>query len=150
MTHGITYTLGRSLFVALTNRCNSVSLIESRGPGFVLSASSGFMPLPDGFEPTWEEITTAVASAYTAAAAEPPAAVVFAGAGEPLLRMRVLEEAARSIATAHAPPAIRVNTNGLVAGSAVKDIATRLRGAGVTMASIALMSADEDQATPQS
>ena len=44
----VTYSLARGLYVALTNQCNAVSLIQSRGPGFVMPPASGFAPLPDG------------------------------------------------------------------------------------------------------
>lgn len=144
MSAQLTYTLGRSLYLALTNRCNSATLIETRGPGFALRESSGFTPLDEGFEPTAAEALAAVSAAY-ATAADGFDAVVFAGVGEPLLRLRVLEEASRAISTAHAPPALRLNTNGLVAGSSADDVATRLRDAGVTAASVALMSADPEQ-----
>ena len=34
-----TYTLGRSLYVPITSRCNSIPLPVTRGPGFVLPES---------------------------------------------------------------------------------------------------------------
>eukprot|EP00966_Prymnesium_polylepis_P315567 7291726-Prymnesium_polylepis.1 len=76
----ITYTLGRSLYITLTNRCNSVSLIESRGPGFAVPASSGFAPLREGFEPNAADILEAARDAATEHGAYE--SIVFAGAGE--------------------------------------------------------------------
>ena len=87
---GITYRLGRTLYVALTNSCNAVSLIQSRGPGFAMPVQSGFAPLPEGFTPSAEEVYQAVEAAqgdYDS--------IAFAGAGEPLLRLGVLEQAAQ-------------------------------------------------------
>ena len=56
---GLSYTLGRTLYVALTNRCNSVPLFSTRGPGFQMPAASGFAPLPDGVEPSAEQVAEA-------------------------------------------------------------------------------------------
>ena len=39
------------MYVALTNECNSVTLIASRGPSFKMPVSSGFVPLDNGKEP---------------------------------------------------------------------------------------------------
>ena len=41
---GLSYTLGRTLYVALTNRCNSVPLFSTRGPGFQMPAASAPPP----------------------------------------------------------------------------------------------------------
>ena len=71
---GLSYTLGRTLYVALTNRCNSVPLFSTRGPGFQMPAASGFAPLPDGVEPSAEQVAEAVAAAADVDA------VCFAGA----------------------------------------------------------------------
>ncbi|KAL1526189.1 hypothetical protein AB1Y20_014917 [Prymnesium parvum] len=148
---GVTYALGRSLYVALTNRCNSVSLISSRGPGFTLPPGSGFVPLADEFEPCADEVYRAVVSASSRLDGAHGAfeSVVFAGAGEPLLRLRTLEEAARLIDADGIAP-LRVNTNGLVAGSSAEDVAARLRDARVGAASVALMTADPEQEAPPS
>ena len=106
---GLSYRLGCSVYVAVTNRCNSVTLIGSRGPGFVMPAASGFEPLPDGMaaEPSPLAIAEAVAGAFAAApaaaaaasssASTRPTSVVFAGVGEPLLRLSIVEDATRLI-----------------------------------------------------
>ena len=88
---GLTYRLGRTLYIALTNSCNAVSLIDSRGPGFSMSAESGFARLPEGFTPSVEEVLSAVD------AASDFDAIAFAGAGEPLLKQRLLETACASL-----------------------------------------------------
>jgi hypothetical protein len=49
---GLTYWLGNNFYVSLTNRCNSVSLLAARGPGFEMPSESGFCELPADYEPT--------------------------------------------------------------------------------------------------
>lgn len=142
----VCYALARSLYVALTNRVNSVSLIESRGPGF--SVPGSFSPL--AAEPTAEQVVAAV-SAALADGADCSGGLCFAGAGEPLLRLAVIEQAAPKLlelADNLLPDGrmiIRVNTNGLQPGSSAAEVAARLRTAGVSSASIALMTADAEQ-----
>ena len=136
----ITYTIGRALYVAMTNRCNAVSLIESRGPGFL---PSKFMrPLPTGFEPSPDEVADAVKSALNDGL---PSELCFAGAGEPLLRLRALEEVAGLVREQQPNLAMRINTNGLVLGSEAADVVQRLQKSGITSASIALMTSDSTQ-----
>lgn len=144
----LTYTLGNALYVSLTNRCNAVSLIASRGPGFSVPASSGFEPLPDGFEPNGEQVAQAVLSAARLEQEGPsPCDVCFAGAGEPLLRLRTLEEAAALILQDSQPSMLRlrINTNGLIPRTEAADVARRLRKCGVRATSISLASSDPKQ-----
>ena len=145
---GITYLLRSSVYVSLTNRCNAVSLIESRGPSFSIPASSGFIPLPSGHEPSAEEVAQAVTAALgDAGLADAAKEVCFAGAGEPLLRRRCLEEAAALLGQEHGTQGLklRLNTNGLVPASEAADVAASLRAAGIRAASVALASSDADQ-----
>ena len=139
----ITYTLGTQLYVSLTNRCNAVSLIQSRGPGFAVPASSGFSLLPEGFEPSAAEVAEVVASAV--GAGDTLSAIVFAGAGEPLLKQRTLLEAAELIRQQDASPPLRINTNGLVPKTEAADLAARMKAAGVASATVALASADPEE-----
>ncbi len=140
----IAYTFERSLYVSLTNRINSVSLSGSCGPGFALPPSSGFEPLPTGFEPSPEEVAEAVAHELSQAA-EPPKKVVFAGAGEPLLRRCELEETAALLTTQHPNLPLRLNTNGLIPASEASDLASRLRTAGLASVSCNIVTADPKQ-----
>ena len=74
------------------------------------SYPGGEPPLPEGFTPSAEEVYQAVEAAqgdYDS--------IAFAGAGEPLLRLGVLEQAAQLLLPKGVP--LRVNTNGLVARS---------------------------------
>lgn len=49
---GFAYSVRGGLYLSLTNECSSASLIETRGPGFSMSKSSGFAMLDEGVEPT--------------------------------------------------------------------------------------------------
>ena len=141
-TVGLTYALGRALYVSLTNRCNALTLVESRGPGFAISAASGFAPLQT--EPTPDHVFDAVAAAMSS---NEFSELCFAGAGEPLLRLTCLEASSRLIREVY--PAsqlpIRINTNGLVPGSEANGVASRLKAAGVDAASVAIATADAEQ-----
>ena len=133
---GLSYTLGRTLYVALTNRCNSVPLFSTRGPGFQMPAASGFAPLPDGVEPSAEQVAEAVAAAADVDA------VCFAGVGEPLMKLNVLEAAAKLVRAERPALALRCNTNGLVQETVAQETAERLATAGLGGVSVALASAD--------
>ena len=143
---GITYILRSSIYVSLTNRCNACSLIESRGPGFAMPASCGFEPLPPSLEPTPEQVADAVRLAMGDERLAGGAAneVCFAGMGEPLLKRRQLEEAARLIGGEH-DTSLRLVTNGLVPSSEVADVASGLHAAGFRSARVALATADPEQ-----
>jgi hypothetical protein len=147
MPAGITYILGRALYVALTNRCNALPLAVTRGPSFVMPADSGFAKLPDGYEPSADDVLSAVQSHL---GSEPqvgaPSNVVFAGLGEPLLRLGVLLEAAGRIEDAYpGRVCLRVSTNGLVPCDRAKEVARSLWDAGVRRATVTIASADEAQ-----
>ena len=138
----VTYTIGRALYVALTNRCNSISLIESRGPSF--SPSKFMQPLPVGFEPSPAQVVEAVEQAMSSKR-EKPSELCFAGVGEPLIRLRALEEAAGLIRQQQPDMLMRINTNGLVPQSEAAAIAKRLHNCGIRAASVAIATADAEQ-----
>ena len=106
---------------------------------------SGFEPLPEGAEPTAADIANAVQSAHEADAKI--SSVCFAGFGEPLLRLRELESAAKLIAAQDREVSLRVNTNGLVLTGDAASVATRLHAAGIRAATVALASSDATQYT---
>eukprot|EP00802_Teleaulax_amphioxeia_P012733 Tamp_12778.p1 GENE.Tamp_12778~~Tamp_12778.p1 ORF type:complete len:233 (+),score=37.96 Tamp_12778:79-699(+) len=136
----ITYALGRGLYVALTNRCNATPLFHTRGPGFSIT-STRFEPLPAGFEPEPHRIVAEVAGALAARPGQFDS-VVFAGLGEPTLRLRdmlAISETLKSGAAKDLP--LRVSTNGI--GSVVngRDIAPELAAAGISGVTVALNTA---------
>eukprot|EP00238_Polyblepharides_amylifera_P013280 CAMPEP_0196580170 /NCGR_PEP_ID=MMETSP1081-20130531/27560_1 /TAXON_ID=36882 /ORGANISM="Pyramimonas amylifera, Strain CCMP720" /LENGTH=173 /DNA_ID=CAMNT_0041899971 /DNA_START=249 /DNA_END=770 /DNA_ORIENTATION=- len=106
--------------------------------------SSGFEFLNPDFEPSSEQIFAVVEEAFKEER-EPPEGVVFAGGGEPLLKLDVLCESARLIkAKRHGVP-LRVTTNGLVAATDSARVAQTLKLAGVKQASVALTTASPKQ-----
>lgn len=138
---GITYTLGRALYVALTNRSNACTLIASRGPGFIVPPASGFAPLQN--DPGAPEVIEEVLKALDSASA--PSELCFAGVGEPLLRLRTLQEVAAGIKAQKPDLRMRINTNGLMPSSEAAGVAAQLKKCGVSAACVALASSDAAQ-----
>jgi pyruvate-formate lyase-activating enzyme len=164
-----TYALGdgaakRQLYVPLNSRSTTVSLPSTRGPNFVLppdavaalcrvreAEESGGVANHDEFgddgrRPSASELLTEVRQALQSPDQE-FSHVVFAGEGEPLLRLHALVAMARQIKKEDndAAVSIRVNTNGLVGAGGAAACATFLRDAGVDSVSVALMTGDPDQ-----
>ena len=144
---GLIYSLRQTLYVALTNQCNGVTLVASRGPGFHMPASAGFAPLL--VEPSASEVVEAVAAKMLEASIERCKqspyydGLVYAGIGEPLLRLDVLEEASQRLHTSYGSAfKLRINTNGMVHPGARAAVVARLLGAGISSVSVALASAD--------
>jgi len=86
----ITYVMGRGLYVALTNRSNATPLFNTRGPGFSIT-STHFEPLPAGFEPEPHRVVAEVEGTL-AACTKHFDSIVFAGLGEPTLRLHDMLE----------------------------------------------------------
>lgn len=149
---GVCYWSGsasaRTLYVALTNRCNTRTLPETRGPGFKMAT---FNPLtPPDWEPSEDEVVLAVSRALQAqalgsGAKEPPLGagplppLCFAGLGEPLLRAPVLLAATARLRSQMPSLSVRVTTNGL---TSKPGLASELAAAGVSAVSVALAAAD--------
>lgn len=138
---GVTYTLRNSLYVALTNASNAKTLMQTRGPAFAMPHHSNFAPLDA--EPDAQQLLQAVNEAL-AKRDKPPDELVFAGQGEPLMRMRVLKEVATSLRDAQ-KLRMRVSTNGLVPSSNGASVARALESSGVSAVSVALATADAEQ-----
>uniref|UniRef100_A0A7S4CR33 Radical SAM core domain-containing protein n=1 Tax=Eutreptiella gymnastica TaxID=73025 RepID=A0A7S4CR33_9EUGL len=137
---GIVYTVRSSLYVALTNHSNTLTLLDSRGSGFKMNSS--FEPLPAGFEPTASQVLEAVEAACNER--EPPfESIVFAGKGEPTLRLPVMLEVARAL-KAKGAMTLRLNTNGLCNLHHQRDIVPELQGS-IDAVSVALNTADPRQ-----
>eukprot|EP00242_Pyramimonas_sp_CCMP2087_P003993 CAMPEP_0198213882 /NCGR_PEP_ID=MMETSP1445-20131203/35109_1 /TAXON_ID=36898 /ORGANISM="Pyramimonas sp., Strain CCMP2087" /LENGTH=212 /DNA_ID=CAMNT_0043888735 /DNA_START=117 /DNA_END=755 /DNA_ORIENTATION=- len=141
---GLAYTLRNTVYVALTNECNSVTLIASRGPSFKMPVSSGFVHLDNGKEPGAQHVFDVVEDAWREGK-EPPEGVVFAGVGEPLLRLDVLKESAKRIKAKRQGIQLRLNSNGLVPAKESARMAAELFACGVEAASVSLTTADPEQ-----
>ena len=170
-----TYTLGETLYIPLTSRCNSLTLPETRGPNFVLPAEvvsalckvrdaenqteqwkhwCMYLDTQDGPQklPKAQEIMTSLEQdkesypTVTSLAEEAQQqlekgsfeSVVFAGEGEPTLRLGALLELAKTIASTSSLP-LRLTTNGLVPS---KETAGMLQDSGISACSVALMTHD--------
>lgn len=129
---GLCYWLGGTLYLAPTNRALGLSLPGSRGPGFAMPSLSGFRPLDitTNGEPTGAEMAAAAAAAL-GAVPDPTGVVVFAGLGEPLLRLEAICDAAQRLKAARPAIILRVNTNGLAGGEPVSAVGA-LKAAGVS------------------
>jgi len=139
MLRGVSYTVrsGGPLYLALTNSCNSATLIATRGPGF--SMPDGFEPLPDGGEePSAAQLAAVVVRAYEdieiIGMGENDGGITFAGLGEPLLRLETLLETVRLVKESNHGVPFRVVTNGLVG----PEVAEALKGGGVKQVTVAL------------
>lgn len=144
---GLAYFLGSTLYVGLTNRACGLSLPASRGPGFLMPASSGFAPLAR--EPSADEVVAVVTTAFASDPRKasqdggaPDPGVVFAGLGDPLLRLPTLVAAATRIRDRIPGVRLRVSTNGLTAPGRAEEVARELLAAGVGSATVALNAGD--------
>ena len=144
---GAAYSLGRTLYLALTNASNAASILDTRGPGFAMPPDSGFRLLPaDAPEPSAEELAAIVDDCYARAdivgMGENDPGVVFAGAGEPLLRLPVLAETVALVRERRHGVPFRVHTNGLHPADVAYTLARDARPDVVT---VALATADPNQ-----
>jgi hypothetical protein len=141
---GVAYTLGRTLYLSVTNRSNALSILKTRGPGFVMPPSSGFALLSDP-EPDASELAAIVDATYERAEivgmGENDPGVVFAGAGEPLLRLDVVVDTIAMVRESRHGVPFRVHSNGLHE----PDVAKTLANAKVDRVTVALATADPKQ-----
>jgi wyosine [tRNA(Phe)-imidazoG37] synthetase (radical SAM superfamily) len=108
-----------------------------------LPVDSGFYPLPDGFEPTSDELVTVVEDAFVegkiGVSSMSSDEITFAGIGEPLLRLECIEEVVRTIRDKRHGTRFRVKTNGLIPANDSERVAKALKDCGVKMVSIGLI-----------
>ena len=142
---GVVYWLGSQLYVQLTNRARGLSLVASRGPAFIMPASSGFAPLEA--EPPSTPSSKLCSTAYAnderkkalgqdvgrtrradGGATDP--GVAFAGLGDPLLRWPDVAEITRRVREHHEVP-ISLYTSGLLPpdAPAAAEVASTLHAA---------------------
>lgn len=108
-----------------------------------MPADSQYSPLPAGYDPSPDDVCAAVSRCWDYGD-EFGSDVVFAGLGDPLLRLDALSESARLVAAANPGREVsfRANTNGLYADPGA--VARTLRDAGVGGVAVALNYSDED------
>jgi hypothetical protein len=143
---GVAYTLGRTLYLSLTNRSNAAGILKTRGPGFVMPSTSLFVPFPKGAaEPTAVELAAVVDACYQhgdiVGMGENDPGVVFAGAGEPLLRLDVLVDTMDLVRESRHGALFRVHSNGLHPTTTARALAD----AKVDRVTVALATADPRQ-----
>lgn len=151
----VTYCFGGRVYVALTNESNAgLTMLAANGPNFAFPPGTTFAALER--EPTVMETATSVLRACRAlnlAEAEggvengegKAREVVFAGLGEPLVRLPELI-GVLSLLKGHAlVQGTRLNTNGLVPRGEVGFTASVLKEAGLGRVCVQLQTADPDQ-----
>jgi hypothetical protein len=194
-SHTFTYILGNSLYIPLTSRCNSVTLVASRGPNFLLPASTvaalcrvrdaehatqtwmgwsryldgqdAHQKMPDALEavshiedsaerrPTVAELLQEVepillqGKSPTEDSQRQPLSVVFAGEGEPTLRLSSLLQLASSLKELQPEISLRLSTNGLLLSRMQDDSQVlclqQLFDAGIQQVSVGLMTHHPEQ-----
>ncbi len=117
----ITYELGSSLYVNITNRCSNACTFCVRNKHDTVNGKDNLWL---DREPTIDEIKTDFKrrdlSEYDA--------VVFCGYGEPMMRADVVIEIAKWLKKNHPDIKIRINTNGQANMIYKKDITPQLEG----------------------
>jgi len=147
---GTIYCFGGVVYASLTNESNAkLTMLAANGPGFTFPAGTGFEPLPEGVEPSGVEVAEASVDACRrlndADGVLTPREVVFAGLGEPLLRLPELLVAVKALAGLPEVRSVRLNTNGLVPRDTAASVAAALRSAGLSRVCVQLQSADDAQ-----
>jgi hypothetical protein len=149
---GFAYTVGNRLFFALTNATNrGTTLFAAQGPNFSLPSSyAPFSPLPDGVEPSAQQLAAIVEDAYDgdrwktsvgSSMGEEDEGVWFAGQGEPLIRLPTLLETVEIVKENRHGIPFGIETNGLFA----PDVAQQLVEAGVKRMSVQMITANPKQ-----
>ena len=141
LVRGISYAVRDKLYVSLTSASvmSGESLISLRGPGFTMPDS--FAEVPEGKEPSAQQVFEAVELAYSAGydssatVEDEMLGVCIAGSGEPLLRIDTLCEACTLIKEKRHGVPIRVMTSGLIGADRLDDLSS----CGVDELSVLLM-----------
>ena len=148
-TCGITYMLKNKLYIDFCTKSLGIPLVLQRGPSFEMPKDSDFIP-PNSTErdgkidPTPLEIYQAIGKIYdtgydTEGTREDELnGIVFAGYGDPLIRLDELIETTQGILTARPGSPIRVNTLGLVDKTIAFDTAQKLKDSGLESISVAI------------
>ncbi len=126
-------------------------MLAANGPGFEFPPGTGFEPLPQGYEPSAVEAAEAALAAIDAVNTDCDSStsreVVYAGLGEPLLRLETLCDVVQLLKKSHQVDAQRLNTNGLLPGGAgaAEHVAQMLAAAGLNSACVQIQSGEARQ-----
>ncbi len=135
MSMTITYQVGNSLYLNITNRCsNNCSFCVRNKSDGVGSANNLWLDR----EPTVDEIMSAIQKRNLSRYQE----LVFCGYGEPMMRIMDIIEICKKVKPAHNIP-IRINTNGQANLIFGRDITPLLEGY-VDNISISLNASNKD------
>ena len=117
----ITYELGSSLYVNITNRCSNACAFCVRNKHDTVNGTDNLWldrePSVDEIKADFEKRDV---SAYDA--------VVFCGYGEPMMRADVVIEVAKWLKEKYSGVKIRINTNGQANMNCGEDITPRFEG----------------------
>lgn len=133
----ITYVIGDSLYVNLTNRCTNACTFCIRNNGDEVSGS-GSLWLER--EPTVNETIADILNHKLNNFSQ----LVFCGYGEPLMRLDDLVEISKAVKKQYPNLPVRVNTNGQAELMYYKGVAEKLSGA-VDIISISLNSKNAEE-----
>ncbi len=135
MSMTITYQVGNSLYLNITNRCsNNCSFCVRNKSDGVGSANNLWLDR----EPTVDEIMTAIQKRDLSRYQE----LVFCGYGEPMMRTMDIIEICKKVKPTHNIP-IRINTNGQANLIFGRDITPLLEGC-VDIISISMNASNKD------
>ena len=142
MQRQIGYWLKGKLYLSVTaQKWSKNALIDLRGPSFQMPKDSGFRRTD--YEPSVEEMVNEVENAFEKGLIEVDSMksdeITFAGAGEPLIRLDDITEAATIIKESRHGVPLRVMTSGLILSKNAFDVATSLKQSGIKHLSVALM-----------
>ena len=141
---GVGWELQR-LYLALTNETRCRSLLETRGPGFVMPDDSGYASL-DGEEPSVDELVAVVDRSFELRPLQrdmDDIEVIFGGFGDPLLRADLLCTTVERVKTSRHGTSFRALTSGLFGDPA--EVLDPLESVGVKRLTVALNAANPKQ-----
>lgn len=138
--HGMGYVLYKhahpTLYVNLSNDMNATGLLELRGPSFTMPENSHFARLDEHTnadnEPSAQDYADMINMYYeedvkVIGMGEQDSGVVFAGCGEPLMRLEKMIAIVEMVKSRRHGVPFRIMTNGLLGNDDVADAITKDR-----------------------
>jgi TatD family-associated radical SAM protein len=140
---GLSYWLNGKLYLSVTNKLWCKPLLELKGSSFSFPKDSGFSLLPDGKEPSAKEIFEVVQDAFDqnriTVDSMKADEITFAGYGEPLARLDVITDSAKTVKESRHGVPLRVITSGLVPAKNASEVVSKLKQSGIKHLSVYLM-----------